>query len=232
MIALDHIALWTRNHYRHAYELSQESGLGSFDGGFFPVHGLAQKIVPLGGDVYIEVEGIVDLDVFIGGSWIRETLERNTVDGACFMGWCLRSDSFGDLEALATYRGVEVQQGISGGYQVMTTPPATGMLLLTPPVRQSWGLGKPNMYYEPDLSAHYGRQSALPGTGPVVGHGVSWIEIGGTREELADWLGPVFAETEAAIDIRYNGGRSGLHAVGVNTSAGEKVIRRQPPREV
>lgn len=230
MIALDHIALWTRNHYRHAYELSRETGLGSFDGGFFPVHGIAQKIVPLGGDVYLEVEGIVDFDVFSTGSWITEAIARNTAEGGCFMGWCLRSDSLDEMQSFADYRGVELQHGIAGGYQLMNRPPATDRMVLTPPVQQSWAIGKPNIYYELDLSEHYGRMPVQPGTGSTVGQGVAWIEIGGTRENLADWLGPVFEATEAALEIRFNGGRSGLHAVGVNTTAGERQIRRQPPR--
>ena len=73
-------------------------------------------------------------------------------------------------------------------------------------------------------------RGAQDGTGSVTGQGVAWIEIGGPRDDLRDWLGPVFTATEDAVDIRYNGGRSGLHAVGVNTSGGEREIRCQPPR--
>lgn len=230
MIALDHIAMWTRNNYRSTYELSQETGLGSFDGGFLPFHGIGQKIVPLGGDVFIEVEGIIDFDVYTEGSIITEAIARNTVDGDCFMAWCLRSDSLDDLEAFAAHRKTTVRNGIDGGLIVMTGATDAGGMAITPSVPESWMIGKPNMYHEPDLTNHWGSRAAQPGTGTVTGEGVAWIEIGGTRDDLAEWLGPIFEATEAAIDIRYNGDRSGLHAVGVNTSGGERVIRREPPR--
>jgi hypothetical protein len=230
MIALDHIAMWTRNNYRSTYQLSQETGLGSFDGGFLPFHGIGQKVVPLGGDVFIEVEGIVDFDVFHQGSAITEAIARNTVDGDCFQAWCLRSDSLEDLEAFATHRGTKVQYGIVGGLIEMTGATDAGEMAIAPSVPESWMIGKPNMYHVPDLTNHWGSRRARPGTGTVLGGGVAWIEIGGTREDLVQWLGPVFDATEAAIDIRYNGRRPGLHAVGVKTTGGERVIRRQPPR--
>ena len=230
MIALDHIALWTRNNYRSTYELSRETGLGSYDGGFLPGHGIGQKIVPLGGDVFIEVEGIIDFDVYRAGSFITDAIARNTVEGDCFMAWCLRSDSLEDLEAFAEHRGTEVQGGITGGLITMTGATGADDMAITPSVPESWLFGKPNMYHEPDLTDHMGSRGAQDGTGSVTGQGVAWIEIGGSRDDLRDWLGPVFTATEDAVDIRYNGGRSGLHAVGVNTSDGEREIRRQPPR--
>ena len=230
MIALDHIALWSRNHYRSTFELSQETGLGNLDGGFFPVHGLGQKIVPLGGHMYIEVEGVIDFDVFTNGSWIADTLERNTIEGDYFMGWCLGSDSLDEIEAFAAHRGVEPQHGIDGGKYRMTGPSDASKVILTPSVRDSWAVGKPNMYLVSGFGERGSGLTPQPGTGDVVAQGVAWIEIGGTRDDLLDWLGPIFDSTEAAIDIRYNGGSSGLHALGVNTSEGEREIRRRPRR--
>lgn len=232
MIALDHIALWSRNHYRSTYDLSRETGLGNFDGGFFPAHGIGQKIVPLGGHIYLEIEGVIDFDVLAEGSWITEAIARSTGDGEgdCFMGWCLGSDSLDEIEAFAAHRGITPQRGIAGGKFRMTGPTDAGDVILTPSVQQSWGVGKPNMYLVPDFSGKSAAMVAQPGTGDVIPQGVAWIEIGGTRHELVDWLGPVFDATEAAIDIRYNGGPPGLHALAVDTSDGERLIRRRPSR--
>src|SRR6218665_2292440 len=93
MIALDHIAIWSDNLYRTTIDLSESTGIGSTDGGYFPGLGLGQKLLSLGGSVYLEIESIVDHRMIADGAPLARELARQTAGGDCFAGFCLRSDS-------------------------------------------------------------------------------------------------------------------------------------------
>jgi hypothetical protein len=47
---IDHVCSGTRNIYEGTQRLRDETGFGNYDGGWFPASGLANRIVPLGGD--------------------------------------------------------------------------------------------------------------------------------------------------------------------------------------
>ncbi len=227
MIALDHIAIWSGNLYRTTIELSRLTGIGSADGGYFPGLGLGQKIISLGGGVYLEIESIVDHRMIVERGPVALELERQTEAGDCFAGLCLRSDDLAEIEAFAAHRGVEVSSEIAGGKTLMVPGQKRGKAAHAPDFLNSWLLGKPNVYYVDGLGTHSSSLPPQPGTGDVVGLGVTSIELGGSEATLREWLGDLDPAT-LGIDIRYNGLADGLYAVGFDSSAGPQEIRLSP----
>ncbi|MFI0510954.1 VOC family protein [Streptomyces sp. WSLK1-5] len=228
MISLDHIAVWSDNLYRTTADLSRATGLGSADGGYFPGLGLGQKLLSLGGLVYIEVESIVDHRMIAERAPIALELERQTARGDCFAGLCLRSDNLDEVAEFARHRGVTPSGDIAGGKVRMVPAQGTSPSVHAPDFRNSWLVGKPNVYYVSDLTHHSSLLAPQPGTGDVRGTGVTGIEIGGTEADLKAWLGDVVAPAELGVDIVFNGGPDGLYAVSFDTTDGPRTIRLNP----
>ncbi|MGY6651538.1 VOC family protein [Amycolatopsis sp. TRM77291] len=228
MIRLDHIAVWSDNLYRTTADLSRATGLGSADGGYFPGLGLGQKVLSLGGYVYIEVESIVEHRMITRRSPMALELERQTANGDCFAGLCLRSDDLDEIAAFARHHGIAPTEDIDGGKVRMVPAQGTAPSVHAPDFRNSWRLGKPNIYHVPDLTAHSSLLPCQPGTGDVRGTGVVSIEIGGTEAGLRSWLGEVAEPTDLGVEITYNGGPDGLYAVAFDSTDGPRTIRLDP----
>ena len=75
------------------------------------------------------------------------------------------------------------------------------------------------------MNEHDSRVPIAEGTGDGrEPQGVSWIEVGGTAEELESWFHGMIKAKD--YPIRFNGKAGGLYAIGVATSKGEVEIRR------
>ncbi|MBQ3358887.1 MAG: VOC family protein [Microbacterium sp.] len=227
MIALDHIAIWSDNLYKTTIDLSEQTGIGSTDGGYFPDLGLGQKLISLGPGAYIEVESIVDHRMIADGDPLAVEVQRQTFGGACFAGLCLRSDDISEIEAFAAHVGVPVSGEIAGGKRPVDRSIKRKSAVHAPDFRNAWLVGKPNVYLVENLSAHPSTLLPQPGSGDVLGEGITAIEIGGTEAELRAWLGPLNPD-DLGITIHYNGGPDGLYAVSFASSAGPQTIRLNP----
>jgi hypothetical protein len=217
MIAIDHICLGVRNIYEGAHRLRTETGFGNYDGGWFPQSGLANRIVPLGDDTYIEVEGVVDAYKIGENASTASWFHRCVKDGDVYIGWCARVESRSELDAIAKRLGVDVLE------TALKTRPDGGNAgaARVPDAVSCWAAGKPNFFHFPDMARHAARQPVGPG-GHVVPRGLAWMEIGGSAEEMSDWLGT----NAAKLSLRFNGAAAGLYAIGIRTDEGETVIRR------
>ncbi|HEY1913917.1 MAG TPA: hypothetical protein VGG73_23525, partial [Vicinamibacterales bacterium] len=65
-------------------------------------------------------------------------------------------------------------------------------------------------------------QPIVNAPGLVEPGGVAWLEMGGTKAKMQEWLG----QNPDDLRIKFNGKSAGLYAIGVSTDAGEVVIRR------
>ena len=52
--------------------------------------------------------------------------------------------------------------------------------------------------------------------------GVTWMEMGGTKARMQEWLG----QNPDDLNMKFNGKSPGLYAIGVSTDVGEVEIRR------
>jgi hypothetical protein len=193
MIHFDHVCLVAPNVYESTFRLSQETGLGNYDGGFFPLYGIGHRVVPLAPDIYIEVESVIDRRPLSQGQPLAAFMDRQSREGDRFVGWCLRTDSREELEAFAAHHGTSIDEATTGrdaGRQMMDG--TRGFALQAPSATTAWPKGKPNLYYKPgEPGRHAGSLPVVPGSGRVVGQGLEWIEIGEDQSAFAAWLGDV-----------------------------------------
>jgi glyoxalase-like protein len=222
MISIDHICLGCRNIYEASHRLREETGLGNYDSGWFPMSGLANRIVPLGGNVYIEIEGVVEAAKVQEGNATAVWFNDVTAKGDVFIGWCARVDSREELEAVAKRLKSNVME--VRGLKIR----ADGKVLdgvCAPPTIECWKAGVPNFFYFQDMSVHGSLQPLGPSLKPTVTPmGVAWMELGGNEDVMSDWLGV----KASSLPLRFNGKAAGLYAVAVKSAAGEIVIRRSP----
>jgi hypothetical protein len=219
MIEIDHICLGVKNVYEGSQRLREETGLGNYEGGWFPELGLANRIVPLGDDTYIEVESVVDVFKVEEGNRAALWFRDQTAAGDVFIGWCARATSRVEMGAIAKRLGSEIIEG-----NLRTRPDGSCPLAVrVPDTATCWAAGLPNFFYTEDMARHPGRVPIAPGPG-IRPHGIAWMELGGSAEAMSDWLGI----RASSLPLRFNGKTPGLYALAVKTERGEVVIRRRP----
>ena len=231
MIHFDHVCMAAPNVYESTFRLSNETGLGNYDGGFFPLYGIGHRVVPLAPDIYIEVESVIDQRAVQSGQPLAVFMDRQTRDGDRFLGWCLRSDTMEELAAFAAHHDTKIDLATTGkhaGRQMMNG--TRGFALQAPSATVAWPMGKPNLYFKPGGGVHAASLPVVPGSGDAKGEGLEWIEIGESRSSFQSWLGDVASPSDFPFDIRYNGGAAGLYGMGVRTDRGVVEIRRPPVR--
>ena len=228
---LDHYQLSTRNIYSTAQTLREQTGLGFYDGGYFSTGGIANKIFPLGGGTYLEVEGVVDAGAVATEAGAKTFYDRSA-DGECFSLVSMRVDTLDELKAIADRFGTVLAKSPvtrirPNGPPVMaySTPPGThtGHDASGKEVKDPTRIGRVNWYcHEDRLYMHPAGQPVFNWPGLVEPQGISFLEVGGTEQQMTDWLGIPASQ----FPYRYNGNAHGLYAIGVKTDKGEVVIRR------
>jgi hypothetical protein len=222
---LDHIHMGCANVYTTAFELMKATKIGHYDGGFAGNITIGHKTVPLGGSgVYIEIESIVDpfatADATKRPWWYKRAV---AVKSPIFSGVCLRVNTMGELSEIAKRHGGTISPKIS-----IRTPPEG------PPVKfwdapyvsgkvDPWESGRPTWCcWEDRLYMHPSGQPMTNAPGLVQPMGVAWMEMGGTKVQMQEWLG----QNPDDLHMKFNGKSLGLYAIAVSTDVGEVEIRR------
>ena len=180
MLHLDHYGIFSQNFYEATFQISQETGLGNYDGGWFPRFGFGVKVIPLGDDQFLEVEGFVDTEKFKQLA-SAPPFDKLVARRQAFFIWALRTDSLEELEELARVCGWEVDHEVldEGGAQQMMNGHKV-VLVEAPKGVEGVLRGMPQIYFWPDMSQHDARFPIAEGTGDGrEPQGVSWIEVGG-----------------------------------------------------
>ena len=221
MIHIDHIAVGTADLYECSDRIRKETGLGFYDGGWFPAFGIANKIFPLGGHTYMEIESIVNPSKIHPGNPIFDYfLKATSASEDTFTGLCLGVDSMEELEEVAKRHNSTVLDS-KDAVRVRSSGPA--FKDVQTPTDFTWGKGLPNWYYFTDMTLHPSGQPTEPYPGLHRPTGINWVEMGGTEKEMSDWLG-VPAST---MPMRFNGKTKGLYAVSVSTEDGPEIVIRK-----
>ena len=219
---ISHVCLGAQNLYEAAYRLREETGLESYDGGWFRA-GMAVRFVPVGDDQFIEVESLIDprmAERIRGAEYFGDFpdyLRSATVHGDALIGWCVRVNSAGELEQIARRLG---RHGIGPRRGSSIRPDGrqrSGFAF--PPSSETWPRGVPTVVFYPDPEDRPGAGQAAHRVAPS---GIAWLELGGDEAEVRDFLGP---EGEH-LPLRFVGGAAGVRAVAIATDDGEIVIRR------
>ncbi len=226
MLHMDHYDMIAQNFYEAAFKISQETGLGNFDGGWFPRMGVGTRMIPLGGDQFLEVAGFCDTEAFkqAGGAF---PFDKMLAHKQAFFLWSFRTDSLEELEELARVCGWGVDREILNeeGAQILMNGKRGAAIVETPIGFEAVQRGMPEVYYWPDMSQHDSRLPIEKGTGDGrKPQGVSWIEVGGTADQLESWFKGMLRAKD--YPIHFNGETPGIYAIAVATSKGEVVIRR------
>jgi hypothetical protein len=222
---LDHIHIGCTNVYTTAFELMKTTKLGHYDGGFTGNIAIGHKAVPLGGaGVYLEIESIVDPFATADASkrpwWYKRSV---AVKSPIFSGVCLRVNTLEELGEIARRRG----GGIRPKPSIRTRPDGPEARFWEAPYASAaadpWESGKPTWCcWENRLYAHPSGQPVVNAPGLVAPMGVAWMEMGGTKAKMQEWLG----QNPDDCNMKFTGKPLGLYAIGVSTDAGEVEIRR------
>ena len=212
MIELDHFCLCVRNIYEGAHRLREETGLDNYEAGWLPP-ALANRIVPMPNDTYIEIESWIDANGANNsfGQWFLDA----SVAGDAWMFWALRVSTFEELEAVAERLGSIAFTGES----IMLTPAGEGLgWSATPASMQPWAAGLPNFYWYPGdhpcrTAVNHRRNFA----------GVTWMEVGGDPDVMEEH---VTSEVFERLPLRFVDQPSGLYAVAIGTEDGDEVVIR------
>lgn len=202
---IDHVIYGVVDIDAAAERLRSEYGLGSVPGGIH-LGGTTNRIVPLKPPLYLELLGVGD-PTLADAAWLQQALGGEDR----VLWWVLGTD---DLDATAARRGLPVQEGVM---KMAAGPELTfrnaGMHRYPLPFFVEYGappaqrLAKMTDWYE--AAGH----TCAPG-------GFSFVEVGEPEPFLEGWLG------DHGLPVRHDGsGHIGIHAVGIETSAGEVVIR-------
>lgn len=218
---LDHVHIGCSSVYTTAYDLMQATRIGHFDAGFVDTITTGQKMMPLGGSVYMEIESIIDpfatSDPNRRPWWYKRAV---ALKSAVFSGVCLRVNTMDELRELAKRHGGDVRSNTR-------TPPDGAPFKFWEGPRTAgahpWESGKPSWCcWENRLYMHPSGQPIVNAPGLVQPTGVAWIELGGTKAQMQAWLG----QNPDDLQMKFNGKSAGLYAVGINTDAGLVEIRR------
>lgn len=219
---LDHIHMGCTNVYTTAFDLMNATKIGHYDGGFTGAIVIGQKTVPLGGGAYIDIESIVDPFATAAAGkrpwWYKRAV---AVNSPIFSGVCLRVSTMDELG--------EVARRHAGTIRTNSRTPPDG-----PPVKfweapqarassDPWESGKPTWCcWQDRLYMHPSGQPVVNAPGLVQPRGVAWLEMGGTKVQMQQWLG----QNPDDLKMKFNGKAPGLYAIGVTTDIGEVEIRR------
>jgi hypothetical protein len=211
------VCIGAQNYFEAAYRLREETGLESYDGGWFR-SGIGNRIVPLGNDQYVEIESVIDPVMAEGHAIARYIADSVSLNGGdALVGWCVRTDTLDELERVGARLGLDVRL-----VRNRVRPDGSEVEYYTVPLSiDVWPKGLPSFLFWPVAEEHPGRGYAAHRVTP---RGIAWVEVGGAENELRDWLGP----EGASLHVRFAGGAPGVRAVGIATGGPEIVVRRHP----
>jgi Glyoxalase-like domain len=204
---IDHVIVGVSDLDAAAGRFLGELGLDSLPGGRHPGWGTGNRIVPLGQD-YIELLAVVDPDEAATSEIGRLFASRiGSQDGP--IGWCVATDELTDV---AGRLGLPINTG--------SRALPDGSFLRWRAAGPERALADPSLpfFITWDIPAerHPGRDTVRHKFEP---RGISWIEVGGDAARLLDWLG------SDELPVRVTPGPSAVLAVGIETAAGEIVLR-------
>jgi len=209
---IDHLVLWCADYNATSEQLFAETGLASRDGGWFPSEAIGQRIVPLGNGQFLEIESKLDDAKFreFAGP-VASFMDDAVREHPCFLTFWVRTD---DIESAAARLGVDV-------WTVRKTMPDGREMYgkTAPPTLDAIAQGLPVFLWLPEDSPHASRMSVTHRAEP---ERIAWLELGGTEDRIAEWLGPEWCD----LPLRFTGESPGITALGIAMRDGSEIVLR------
>jgi hypothetical protein len=181
--------------------LRDQVGIEARGGGVHPT-GTKNRAIRCRDDSYVELIAVNDASLPLG-RW----LQRQIADGDRLVGWAVRVD---DIDAVVDRLEVEVTPGsIDMPDGTTNTWRMAGVAALAADASLPF-------FIEYDRSSSARTSADLPPDAP---ERILWVAVAGDAGRLREWLGGV------DLDVRVVDGDPGVRAVGLETAAGEAVIR-------
>jgi hypothetical protein len=198
VLRFDHLIVAVSDLDAAAARLLDRHGLASTPGGRHEGLGTGNRIVPLGED-YIELMAVVDPDE-ADNNPLGQWLQAHSADDDRLAALCLRTD---DLDAVASRLGLTPLP--------MSRVKDDGTTL-------SWRLAGLEPFF-----IQWDRGSPHPGADPashrVDPSGIAWVQLGGARDRLREWVG------QESLALRVTAGDPGIRAAAIATAQGELLLR-------
>ena len=206
MLSIDHVVLAAGDLDEGAAAVERSYGLGSVAGGRHEGHGTANRIVPLGGNAYLELVAVVDEREAAGSAFGR----RVVAAAGSFLGWSLATD---DIDAIAARLGQPTTR--------LQRPDADGAPLSWRMTGLELAILDPSLPFfvtpEMDPSLHPSRSAVEHRVRP---DGVVRVTVRGDGEQLEAHLGPGHGLPVEVVA----GEPHGVVSVAVSTAEGELTI--------
>ena len=222
---VDHVQIGCVNAYTTAFELMNVTKLGHYDGGFGDTVTVGYKFVPLG-DSYLEIASLVDAFATAEPAtrlwWHRRAVAKQS---SILSGVSLRVSTMAELNEIAKRHG----GGVRKIPTTRTPPDGPPVSFWEAPYASAttdpWQAGKPTWCcWENRLYRHPSGQPVVNAPGLIQPIGIAWLEMGGTKAQMQQWLG----QNPDDLRMNFNGKAAGLHALSIKTDVGDIVIRRPP----
>ena len=208
MLALDHVIYVVRDLDVAARRIRFELGLDSYPGGEHAGMGTHNRVVPVGGNQYVELMATKDAEAAATHPFAA-LIDGWAAQGERLRTWCLATDDIDavgrrlGLEAAAWSRerpdGVQLRWRLCGVEQSNADPSLPFFIQWDVPTEQHPSGGAVSHTVEPQ--------------------GFAWLEVGGDAGRIATWT------DGADLPIRVVDADEGPRAVGIQTPDGEVVLR-------
>jgi hypothetical protein len=206
-LEFDHVILAVADLNAAAKLIFEKTGLGSVPGGRHTDMGTANRIIPLGPD-YIELMGIVD-DHQAAHSPLGRWIARRLAIREGIAAFCLGTESIDAVGRRLRLNPEPMERttpdGTSLGWRLLGLEAA-----MADPCRPFF------IQWDVPPGMHPGRMTADHRVAPL---GISWVDVSGDPHDISSWIG------QDSLHVRITPGESGIFGVGVQTNAGELVLR-------
>jgi hypothetical protein len=212
LLKIDHVLLACRNLYVTADEFRDQTGLNFYEGGYFKGFGIAQKLVPLGNQQYLEIESVVDP---------QEAEECQWDIARSMMSMTRRVPRLFSMYILTDHFEEQVARNGSEPFHVVRTKPDGSLLegYIAPATEIAYKDELPIFQSRGGMSDH---PADTPVDHRVEPNGIAWMELGGPEERIRSWIGDEFN----TLPLRFAGDEPGIRALAIKLKHGGEFVLR------
>jgi hypothetical protein len=208
---IDHVIIAVNDLDTAAQRLRERFGLNAGGGGTHPM-GTANLGIPLKPPQYLELLAIGDKEIASANPFGKLVMEK-LAGGDCLLGWAVSAE---DIEA----QGERLNRRVVPG-EIRLPDGNVGRWQNVFAGIDEFEALPFFIRYQGDNTDRRLDERYAKSNSPARPGAIAWLEVGGDRQRLLDWLGT------DTLPLRFVDGSPGLHAVAIESPNGEIVIRNE-----